>query len=114
VVLQKGVMPERQEPPEVRVVVELEDGTAPAAVRDAVSRLDGRVEHEDAGSITAVVSGGAMGALAHVSGVRAVRSGEAWDTPGRLAPGGPPEVRARLAERERNQADGQPSRDQEE
>jgi hypothetical protein len=98
----------------VRVVVTLRADTSADDLIVAVVTVGGRIVSRDAHTITADVPGGAMGRLALVPGVASIRAGESWDAPGRQPPDGPPEVRQRLAERERRTArdeSGEPEED---
>lgn len=97
-------MTERAAPPaakRVRIVATLEPGSTHDEFLAAVAAVGGAVVACDARTVTADVPGGAMGRLALVECVAAIRAGESWDAPGRQAPDGPSEVRRRLAQRER-------------
>lgn len=91
----------------MRVEIELAESADPAAVERVVVAAGGRVLEATVGWLVAEMPGGAMGALAAAPGVTAVHGGEPWNASGRLAPDGPPEVRERLAERERRARDEQ-------
>ena len=98
-------MTERAVPPaaqRVRIVATLEPGATHDEFIAAVAAVGGAVIACDARTVTADVPGGAMGRLALVECVAAIRAGESWDAPGRQAPDGPPEVRKRLEQRERD------------
>lgn len=86
----------------VRIVATLEPGATHEQFIATVAAVDGRVIARDADTVTADVPGGAMGRLALVPGVVAIRAGESWDAPGRQPPDGPPEVRERLERRARD------------
>ncbi len=85
----------------VRIVATLEQGATHDECVAAVTAVGGTVVACDALTVTADVPGGAMGRLALVTGVAAIRAGESWDVPGRQPPDGSPEVRKRLERRER-------------
>lgn len=85
----------------VRVVVTLRPEASADDCIVALGSVGGRIVAREAHAITADVPGGAMGRLALVPGVAAIRAGESWDAPGRQPPDGPPEVRQRLELRER-------------
>ena len=85
----------------VRVEISLSESADPRIVEEVVAAAGGEVLDVSAGRVVAEVPGGAMGALATAPGVTGVQGGEPWDSAGRLAPDGPPEVRERLAERDR-------------
>ena len=85
----------------VRIVATCEPGATHEEFIAAVAAVGGTVIVFDAHTVTADVPGGAMGRLALVPGVAAIRAGESWDAPGRQPPDGPPEVRERLERRER-------------
>jgi hypothetical protein len=94
---------ERAAPPaakRVRIVATLQPGATHDQFIAAVAAVGGAVVACDARSVTADVPGGAMGRLALVDCVAAIRAGESWDAPGRQPPDGPPEVRQRLQQRE--------------
>jgi hypothetical protein len=100
---------ERAAPPaakRVRIVATLEPGATHDEFLAAVAAVGGAVIACDARTVTAEVPGGAMGRLALVDCVAAIRAGESWDAPGRQAPDGPPEVRKRLEQRERDAGAG--------
>ena len=86
----------------IRIVATLEPGATPDEFIAAVEAVGGKVHACDAHTVTADVPGGAMGRLALVKGLAGIRAGESWDAPGRQPPDGPPEVRERLQQRERD------------
>jgi hypothetical protein len=86
----------------VRIVATLEPGATHDEFIAAVAAVGGAVVACDARSVTADVPGGAMGRLALVACVAGIRAGDSWDAPGRQPPDGPPEVRKRLQQRERD------------
>jgi hypothetical protein len=102
-----------QDRPLVRVEIDLVESADLAIIEQVISAAGGRLIETYGRSLIAEIPGGAMGALATAPGIVAVRAGEPWDSPGRLAPDGPPEVRERLAERERRaqEADRQDQQD---
>jgi hypothetical protein len=77
-------------------------GATPDEFIAAVAAVGGTVLAHDAHTVTADVPGGAMGRLALVKGLAGIRAGESWDAPGRQPPDGPPDVRERLQQRERD------------
>jgi hypothetical protein len=100
---------ERAAPPaarRVRILATLEAGATHDDFIAAVTAVGGTVIACDAETIDADVPGGAMGRLALVKGVAAIRAGESWDAPGRQPPDGSREVRERLEKRERDAARG--------
>jgi len=106
---------ERAAPPaakRVRIVATLEPGATHDEFIAAVAAVGGAVIACDARSVTADVPGGAMGRLALVECVAAIRAGESWDAPGRQPPDGPTEVRRRLEQRERDAGSGRPGEPQ--
>lgn len=92
----------------VRIVATLEPGATHDECVAAVTAVGGTVLACDAQTVTADVPGGAMGRLALVKGVAAIRAGESWDAPGRQPPDGSPEVRRRLEKRERDAGASKP------
>jgi hypothetical protein len=99
---------ERAAPPaakRVRIVATLEPGATQDEFIAAVAAVGGAVVACDSRTVTADVPGGAMGRLALVDCVAAIRAGESWDAPGRQPPDGSPEIRKRLEQRERNGGD---------
>lgn len=98
-------MTERAAPPaakRVRIVATLEPGATYDELIAAVAAVGGAVIACDARRVTADVPGGAMGRLALVGGVAGIRAGDSWDAPDRQPPDGPPEVRKRVQQRERD------------
>ncbi len=85
----------------VRVVITLRPEASADDCIVALVTVGGSIVTRDAHTITADVPGGAMGRLALVPGVAAIKAGESWDAPGRQPPDGPPAVRQRLELRER-------------
>jgi hypothetical protein len=86
----------------VRIVATFQPGATQDEFVIAVAAVGGRVLACETHGVTADVPGGAMGRLALVTGLAGIRAGESWDAPGRQAPDGPPEVRERLEQRERD------------
>jgi hypothetical protein len=86
----------------LRIIATLERGAAHDDFIAAVIAVGGTVIACDTLTVDADVPGGAMGRLALVRGVVAIRAGESWDAPGRQPPDGSPEVRKRLEKRERD------------
>jgi hypothetical protein len=86
----------------IRIVATLVPGATPDEFIGAVAAVGGTVLAREVHSVTADVPGGAMGRLALVKGLAGLRAGESWDAPGRQPPDGPPEVRERLEQRERD------------
>ena len=86
----------------IRIVATLEAGATHDEFIAAAAAVGGAIVACDARTVTADVPGGAMGRLALVQCVAGIRAGESWDAPGRQPPDGSPEVRRRLAKRERD------------
>jgi hypothetical protein len=96
----------------IRIVATLVPGAAPDEFVATVAAVGGAVIACDTRTVTADVPGGAMGRLALVDCVAAIRAGEAWDAPGRQPPDGSPEVRRRLQQRELDSGTGRPGEPQ--
>ena len=86
----------------VRIVATFEPGATQDEFVLAIAAVGGRVLACEAHGVTADVPGGVMGRLALVKGLAGIRAGESWDAAGRQPPDGPPDVRERLAQRERD------------
>lgn len=96
----------------LRITATFEPGATHDDFIAAVTAVGGTVISCDAETVNADVPGGAMGRLALVPGVVAIRAGESWDAPGRQPPDGSPEVRKRLEKREQDARASQPGEPQ--